>query len=57
MKINDMPDSPAKEAIIVAASAVMGRCTDMHHLLEQANQFLNHDFPPGYASRKASDSE
>lgn len=55
MKINDMPDSPLKHMLLNAAQAVLTDSADMHHMLQKADQFLNHEFldPTG----KESDSE
>lgn len=53
MRIIEMPDCAYRNAVINAAAKVMSECSDISHMLQQADMFLTHDFK--WAKDKAED--
>lgn len=54
MKITEMQDGPVRERILNAAQHVMARASSMSHLLQEANQFLAHEFEDPFTNRNPS---
>lgn len=54
MKITEMNDGPVRERILNAAQEVMARASSVSHLVEEADQFLAHEFEDPFTKRNPS---
>lgn len=54
MKITEMPDTPVRTAILSAAQHVMAHTSSVSHLLQEADQFLAHEFEDPFTNRNPS---
>ena len=54
MKITEMPDTPVRAALLSAAQHVMAHTSSVSHLLQEADQFLAHEFEDPFTDRPKS---